>query len=169
MISVAGDSAAVILDWGQVTDITGRLARAAAADAVPGAVVGILRGGMIPAVSIAHVLGVRQVCALDVTCTTSDTVNAAKTARPVIRNPQSLGDLSGLDVLLVDDIAGTGQTMRAARDLVAAAGASRVRTAACTVNTLNWQRRHAGEDPAAAFTYIGTRCQGWVTFPWENQ
>lgn len=165
---MAGNSSAVALDWNQVTGITARVASAAAADAVPDALVGILRGGMIPAVSLAHALGVRGVRAIDVTCTTSDTANAAKTA-PAVRNPQSLGDLSGLDVLLVDDIAGTGQTMRVAYDLVTAAGADRIRTAACAVNEINWQRHGAGKDAAATFTYIGARYRGWVTFPWEYQ
>jgi hypothetical protein len=166
---VAGNGAAVALSWGQITDITGHLADAAAIDGTPAVIAGILRGGMIPAITLAHALGVREVRTADVTCTVSDTVNAPKTGSPVIRNPGSLGDLSGLDILLVDDIAGTGQTMQAARDLVAAAGAVRVRTAACAVNELNWQRRHPGGDPADTFTYIGARYRGWVTFPWEKQ
>lgn len=165
MTSVAGNQAAAILDWDQVAGITGLLAAAVRGDGIPGVVAGVLRGGMIPAVVLAHALGVREVRAVDVTCTTSDTVNAAKTSRPVVRNPGSLGDLSGLDVLLVDDIAGTGRTMRAARDLVTAAGARRVRTAACTFNELNW----AGGDPAGTFTYTAARYRGWVTFPWEKQ
>jgi hypothetical protein len=168
-MSVAGDSAAVALAWHQVEDITAHLAAAVAADGIPAVIAGIVRGGMIPAVTLAHALGVREVRAADVTCTVSDTVNAPKTGSPVIRNPGSLGELSGLDVLLVDDIAGTGQTMQAAREMVTAAGAARVRTAACTVNELNWQRHHPGGDPAGTFTYIGARYRGWVTFPWEKQ
>jgi hypoxanthine phosphoribosyltransferase len=64
---VAGSPPAAILTWEQLTQITTRLARAARADTAPATVVGVLRGGMIPAVHIAHLLGVRDMRALDVT------------------------------------------------------------------------------------------------------
>ena len=164
---VAASAPAAVLDWTAVTAITGRLAEAVAADSRPDVVVGILRGGMIPAVCLAHALGLREVRALDVTHTTQDGVNAAKAPAPVVRNPASLGDLSGLDVLLVDDVAGTGETMRACRGLAAQAGATAVRTAACAFNEANWPP--GGGDPLGTFTYVGARYTGWVVFPWENQ
>ena len=169
MKSVAGDpAAAVVLGWAGIIAITSQIAKDTAAVAVPDVIAGILRGGMIPAISIAHALGVREVRAVDITCTASDAVNADKARDPRIRNPASLGDLSGLDVLLVDDVAGTGQTMRAARGLVSAAGARAVRTAVCVLNETNWKRR-SSEDPAGTFTHVGAVCRGWVVFPWENQ
>lgn len=168
MISVAADAPAVTLDWPEITAIAGSLAKAAAADRVPDLVVGILRGGMIPAVRVAHVLGLREMRALDVTHTCSDAVNAPKAPCPIIRNCGSLGDLSGLDILLIDDIAGTGATMTASRRLAEAAGAAHVRTAACVLNQENWQRGDGG-DPNATFTYIGASYQGWVVFPWETR
>lgn len=42
------------------------------------------------------------------TAVRADGVNAAKTPPPVVASPGSLGDLSGHDVLIVDDIAGSG-------------------------------------------------------------
>ena len=158
---------AVVLDWAAVTTITDRLAEAIGAGSRPDVVVGILRGGMIPAVRLAHALGLREVRALDVTHTTRDAVNAAKAPRPIVRNPASLGDLSGLDVLVIDDIAGTGETMRACLGLAAQAGASAIRTAACVLNEANWPPD--GDDPRSTFTYVGARYRGWVVFPWENQ
>lgn len=163
---VAASVPAVVLDWAAVTTITGRLAEALAVGRRPDVVVGILRGGMIPAVLLAHALGLREVRALDVTHTIQDGVNAAKAPRPIVRNPASLGDLSGRSVLLVDDIAGTGETMRACHGLTAQAGASAVCTAAYAFNEANWP---PGGDPLRTFTYIGARYTGWVVFPWENQ
>src|SRR5258708_14033773 len=90
-----------------------KIGRAVSADGVPDVVVGILRGGMVPAVQLAHLLGIRTVRAVELTRTLADEVNAAKTARPVVANPGSLGDLSGQDVLIVDDIAGSGLTILA--------------------------------------------------------
>lgn len=164
---VAASVPAAVLDWAAVTTITDTLAKAVAVGSRPDVVVGILRGGMIPAVLLAHALGLREVRALDVTHTITDGVNAAKAPSPVVRNLASLGDLSGLNVLLVDDIAGTGETMRACRDMAAQAGASTVRTAACAFNEANWPPD--GGDPLGTFTYVGARYRGWVVFPWENQ
>lgn len=167
-MNVAADAPAVTLDWAAMTAITGSLAQAAAAERVPDLVVGILRGGMIPAVRVAHALGLREIRALDVTHTCSDDVNAQKAPCPIIRNRVSLGDLSGLDILLIDDIAGTGATMIASCRLAEAAGAARVRTAACVLNQANWLRGGGG-DPNSTFTYIGAIYRGWVVFPWETR
>jgi hypoxanthine phosphoribosyltransferase len=165
---VAADLSAAVLDWAEITKITDQLARAVSADAHPDTVVGILRGGMIPAVRLAHVLKLRDVRALDVTHTIADGIDAAKTPRPLLRNAASLGDLTGLDVLLIDDVAGTGETITASRGLLQAAGAARVRTAACVLNEINWS--HASDrDPSGALTYIGASYRGWVMFPWETR
>lgn len=145
-----------------------RIAMAVSADGVPDIVVGILRGGMIPAVQLAHLLGIRTVRAVELTRTTADEVNAAKTPCPVAANPGSLGDLSDRDVLIVDDIAGSGLTMLACRDLVQEAGAARVRTVAMTVNAVNWELARRGS-PAGELTYVGHVYRGWVIFPWEHQ
>jgi uncharacterized protein len=165
---VADSLPAAILTWEQLTQLTIRLARAARADTAPATVVGVLRGGMIPAVHIAHLLGVRDVRALDVTHTLTDGINAAKAPSPVLRNLASLGDLTECDVLLVDDIAGTGETMAASHRLLQAAGTARIRTAACAVNEVNWHRA-SDHEPGDEITYIGASYHGWVVFPWETR
>ena len=105
--------------------------------------------------------------ALEVTSTLSDGVNSAKRARPVVANEASLGDVSGRDVLIVDDVAGSGRTMAACRALAEQAGPGRVRTAALTVNTVNWHR-HGDRLPGEVIDYVGKLCNGWVVFPWER-
>ncbi len=166
--SVAGDVPAEVLSWAEFTAITDHLAQAIRADGRPDVMVGILRGGIIPAVRLSHVLGLRDVRALDVTHTTADGVNAAKTPRPALRNSSSIGEVAGLDVLLVDDVAGTGETIAIAGSVLRAAGAGSVRIAACVLNETNW--RHSGDhDPSDAVTYLGAACQGWVVFPWETR
>jgi len=100
---------------------------------------------------------------LELTHTAVDGSNAPKTAQPVLRNPASLGNLSALDVVVVDDIAGSGETIVAAVRLVRASGARRVRTFVCAVNTLNW--RHTRDRPA---DIVGREIAGWVKFPWET-
>ena len=169
---VAVDAEATIFAWPDMTAITARLAGAIESDARPDVVVGVLRGGMVPAIQLAHLLELRSVRALDFTHTCADGVNAAKALRPMLRNPGSLGDLNGMDVLLVDDVAGTGETIMASRRLLNTVGAARVRTAVCVLNEANWQR-HSGQDsgglhPEDVLTYVGAVYHGWVVFPWEK-
>jgi uncharacterized protein len=156
------------VSWPMTYRYLSRISRAVSADGVPDIVVGILRGGMIPAVQLAHLLGIRTVRGAELTRTIADGMNAAKTPRPVVANPGSIGDLSGQDVLIVDDIAGSGLTMLACKGLVDQAGVARVRTAAMTVNAVNWELSRSSS-PTEELTYVGHIYRGWVIFPWERQ
>ncbi len=158
------DLTPIILGWPEVSAIADDLARQVRADRVPDVLVGVLRGGMVPAVLLAHALGVRALRAVEVIHTAMDGVDAAKTPQPHTFNTASLGPLAGLDVLIVDDIAGTGDTIALTVELVRAAGAARVRTAICTINATNWRR---SQTPLQALTYVGSTVEGWVIFPWE--
>lgn len=167
-MNVVADQIGLELDWPQFTALVTGLADDVSEDGLPDVVVGILRGGMVPAVLLAHQVGLRTVRAVEITHTTADIPNAGKTTRPVLVNSVSLGDLTGLDVLIVDDVAGGGQTLAAAQQLAVTAGARRARTAVCVVNERNWRSAN-GREPHQALTYVGVCCQGWVRFPWETQ
>ncbi|MBI1759052.1 MAG: purine phosphoribosyltransferase [Actinobacteria bacterium] len=154
------------MTWDAFSALVTLLAEEVARDGLPEVIVGILRGGMVPAVMLAHRWGLRVVRGLDVVHTLADGVDAAKAPNPVVRDQDSLGDLGGMNVLVVDDVAGSGQTVATAREMVAARGADRVRTLACVVNEANWPPD--AEDPAKVLTYLGRRQRGWVIFPWES-
>ncbi|MGW6391657.1 phosphoribosyltransferase [Streptomyces sp. NPDC055103] len=154
------------LTWDDIGIATTTLAQQTLAAGMPQAVVGIVRGGLIPAVWIAHRLGVHDVRTVEVTRTTSDAVNAAKTPLPTVRNPTSLGDLAGLDVLLVDDIAGSGTTLARTAQMVRDLGPAQVRTAVLAVNRANWP---AGSEPHDRIDHIARLTTTWVVFPWEDQ
>jgi len=160
-----GGQAAARLTWPQVEDLAGQITSHASRDGAPQVIVAVLRGGAVPAVMLAHRLGVRDVRAVTVTHTADDSVNAAKTPAPEAVNPASLGDLTGRDVLVVDDVAGTGQAIAAAARLAGLAGAARVRTAVCVLNQDNWASPRPAHD---AITYIGEAVRGWTVFPWEK-
>jgi hypoxanthine phosphoribosyltransferase len=160
---VAAEAIALDLGWPRLTELITALASDVAADGLPDLIVGVLRGGAVPAVLFAHRLGVRAIRAVEVTHTTADSPNAAKTSRPQVTNAASLGELAGLDVLIVDDVAGSGDTLVCARQLVYDARASRVRTTVCVLNEQNWTA-----DDRHRPSYVGTYCRGWVRFPWET-
>ncbi|MGA5215087.1 phosphoribosyltransferase [Streptomyces cinereoruber] len=162
----ADQAGPLYLAWDDIGLASTALAQQALAAGVPQAVVGIVRGGLIPAVWIAHRLGVHDVRTVEVTRTTSDAVNAAKTPLPTVRNPASLGDLAGLDVLLVDDIAGSGTTLAHTVQIVRDLGSARVRTAVLAVNRANWP---AGSEPHDRIDHIARLTTTWVVFPWEEQ
>jgi uncharacterized protein len=162
---VAADQPTVVLSWSGIGEACRRIVSQVTADGLPDVLVGILRGGMVPAVVLSHALGCRDVRGVSVTCTRADSVNAAKASRPVLSNPGSAGQIAGRDVLIVDDVAGTGATAATAAALMRALGAARVRTAVCAVNSLNWPADGLG--PEQALTYIGGCHRGWVIFPWE--
>lgn len=156
----------VYLTWDDIGAATQTLAEQTTTGGIPQAVVGIVRGGMIPAVWLSHRLGVRDVRAIEVTRTTEDGINAAKTRLPTVRNPASLGDLTDVDVLLVDDIAGSGATVTHTADLLRDLGAARVRTAVLAVNRANWRQEPA---PDHVIDHIASLNDTWIVFPWEGQ
>ncbi len=78
-----------------------------------------------------------------------------------------LGELAGLDVLLVDDVAGSGATAEAATAVLRSRGPARIRRAVAVVNTTNWTSEQHDHDPLRYFDHVGTTCPGWVRFPWE--
>jgi uncharacterized protein len=164
---LGGDSGGVLgadFGWHDIDALVGELAEAVASGGAPDSVIGILRGGMVPAVILAHLLGLRDVRGIEITHTSADGPGAAKTPRPILRNPESLGDLTARDVMVVDDVAGTGDTITAAARLVQDRGARRVRTLVCVINTLNARTAR----PRLA-SHVGCEVEGWVRFPWETR
>jgi hypothetical protein len=153
----------VVLDWLKfakiVEDISGRIL----ADGTPDVIVGILRGGLVPAVMIAHAIGVRAVRAIEITHTMSDGENASFSPQPSVTNASSIGDLADLDVLIIDDVVGTTHTISVAENIVLSAGAARVRTLACC-EVSGYERLEGGR----ALDYVGVAYSAWVILPWER-
>ncbi|MEO6890600.1 MAG: phosphoribosyltransferase family protein [Ktedonobacteraceae bacterium] len=164
----AGNGQLVIsLGWHDFDALTDTLAGKITADRLPDMLVGLGRGGLIPAVALSHRLGVRSLLPFTVQRTTSDAIDAEKHA-PCIGSPlQHLSVLSGRDVLVVDDIAGSGETLQTVLHALTDYAPSRVRSAVYIVNRINWERHHP-EEPAHAMSYIGKEVRGWVVFPWER-
>lgn len=156
----------ICLSWDELRQLVTELARFVIEDGRPDVIVGIQRGGLVPAVLVSHLLGVRSLVVLDVASTVSDEIHAVKFEPRVTQSP-ALSTLKGKDVLLVDDIVGTGYSLSAAESVVSQYLPLRLRSLACLVNRDNWDPRNA-EAPSARILYLGREVRGWVQFPWEG-
>jgi hypoxanthine phosphoribosyltransferase len=151
--------------WQHVLDIVSRLSARVRLDGAPDLLVCVQRGGLIPGVLLSHQLRTREILCLDIARTTSEGIDADKTS-PQLRNGPNLFVIEDRNVLLVDDIAGTGETIRYAQRLLKDHNVRRLRTLVTAVNRANWQAA-TQLPPDRVIEYIGEEVYGWVTFPWE--
>ena len=149
-----------LLSWADIDSACGRLAGAIRGGGLPDVVVGISRGGLVRRCSSAT----SWACE---TCVPSPSSGPAATrwVRPSslrlpVRYPASLGSLQDLDVLVVDDVAGSGETIAAAAGMATSMRAKRARAAVCVVNDANWV---GGTLP----DHVAIHARRWVIFPWE--
>jgi hypoxanthine phosphoribosyltransferase len=163
---IASPAVALDLTWIDLDHLVATLAAKIDAVAPPTVIVGVLRGGMVPAVMLAHRLNVRDVIGITATRTLTEGPASAKV--PVVLDPAALGDLTYEDVLIVDDVIGSGHTLTVVQNLTVAQEPARLRTAALVLNTDNWAASHPDtSEPRAQHDLVGTTCAGWVRFPWE--
>jgi hypothetical protein len=149
-----------VLTWDDIEAACARLAGEIRGGGLPDVVVGVSRGGLVPAVLVSHLLGLRDLRPVSITRTRSDKAGAAKLPAPAIGSLAPLGHLEGLDVLVIDDVAGSGQTIAAASGLAMSMKVRRARTAVCVVNDANW-----GGGPFP--DHVAIHASRWIIFPWE--
>lgn len=110
------------LSWDGFGEATRDLARRILDDGfVPEVVVAIARGGLLPAGAIAYGLGSKNCGALNVEFYTG--IGTVLDAPEVLPPELDMAYLDGRRVLLVDDVADSGRTLRLAVDLLKAKGA----------------------------------------------
>lgn len=148
--------------WEEIAGLTRLLRDRLAGSRITG-VAGVARSGLVPAVMLSHMLGVRSFAVLDIARTHSDAVEAEK-SRPIRRGSLGLEALRGRRVLLIDDIVGQGLTLDVARRELIEAGAEPV-TAVLVVNSANL----AGRDARAIVDHWACEVHGWAVFPWEGK
>jgi hypoxanthine phosphoribosyltransferase len=128
-----------------------------AAHAVPDTLVALTRGGWVPARMISDRLGLRRLLAVRAQ-------HWGVTARPDGRAELTEGlahSVEGQKVLVVDDIADTGESLRLAVDHVRAAGAANVESATCLcIATSKFRPTYVAEE-------IPKEGWVWIIFPWN--
>ena len=152
--------------WEEIEGLTRTLTDRIVVDGVPDILVGVQRGGLIPLVLLSHRLAVTHVLTLSARRTLSDGVYAAKQAAHLVL-PEYLQAIAGKDVILVDDIVGSGATVQAVRAALAAYRPRRLREAIYLVNLAHWEPAQR-QPPTQEMTYIGQMIRAWAVFPWES-
>jgi len=121
---------------------------------MPDIVVGILRGGVVPARIISDILGVDDIAVIEVKLYKDFTVRGA---RPYLRQPVTL-PLKGRRVILVDDVSDTGLTLELALQAINLYMPVSVKTA--TLYIKPWTR--------IVPDYYSEITDKWIVFPWEK-
>jgi uncharacterized protein len=144
-----------VLSW-QVFGSAGReLAAIVTADGfAPDLILAVARGGLFVAGALSYELGVKNVHVMNVEYYTGvDERLPVPVMLPPVPNTV---DLSGARVLIADDVADTGATLRLVRDFCA----DHVADARCAV---------LYQKPASTVDceYIWRRTDRWINFPWS--
>jgi hypoxanthine phosphoribosyltransferase len=144
------------LSW----ELFGTAARQLAADVVadgfaPDLILAIARGGLFVAGALGYALDVKNLHMMNVEYYTGVD---ERLDMPVMLPPvPSAVDLSGARMLIADDIADTGATLRFVRDFCA----EHVAEVRCAVV---YQKPQSAVD----CEYVWRRTERWIDFPWSN-
>ena len=118
-------------------------------------VIGILRGGIIPAKLLADELGVEDMGIIEIKFYRSV---GNRSQRPYLRQPLTL-PVKDKNVLIVDDVSDSGLTLSVAIDAINLYSPKRLRTA--TLYVKPWTRLMPD--------YYSRTSDKWIIFPWERK
>jgi uncharacterized protein len=123
---------------------------------VPDIILAIARGGLLPAGSLGYALSIKNVFVISVEYYTGigETLDF-----PVMLPPQlNLVDLTDRKVLIVDDVADTGHTLKAVLEFVGSS-VKEVRTAVI----------YEKPQSVVKCDYVWRRTDRWIDFPWSDK
>jgi hypoxanthine phosphoribosyltransferase len=140
--------------WNQIYDMLLHMAgNIRQSDYKPEVIVGITKGGWIPARVLSDLLEVPHLATIGV----EFYVGVAETKNEPVLTQGVSESVAGKRVLVVDDIADTGESMALAKSHIDQKGAVEVRTA--TMYRKPWSK--------TAPDYYEKETSYWVVFPWE--
>jgi uncharacterized protein len=146
-----------ILTWGAFGDASRELAKHVADSGwVPDIILAIARGGLLPAGSLGYALSIKNVFVISVEYYTGID---ERLDFPVMLPPQlNLVDIKDSRVLIVDDVADTGHTLKAVQDFVGS-----------TVNEARSAVIYEKSHSVVKCEYVWKRTDRWIDFPWSDK
>ena len=141
------------LNWDATLSYCGQLA-GMAKGFKPDMIVGLSRGGLVPARVLSDIMGVHDIGILGISFYKGIGVTSEA---PKISQELAM-DLTGKRILVVDDVADTGRSLIVAKDYLKKKGASEIKVA-----TLHFK-------PTSGFKpdYFVETTTAWIAYPWER-
>ena len=142
----------VVLSWHDVEKAVVALANTIRQEFEPDVIVGVARGGLIPAVRLSHLLGDKLLRVIHVGYYVGIDMRKEK--------PELLADVGELKgkVLVVDDVADTGKSLEFVVNHLKERGLKEMRVA-----TIAWKPRSKLKPD-----YFVYETDKWIVFPWEE-
>lgn len=119
----------------------------------PDVIIGVARGGLVPARILTDLLEAPQVATIRIEFYTDI---AQPSIQPILKQPLTI-PVNGKKVLIVDDISDSGQSLKVAKQHLTEKGAAEVKIA-----TL-----YAKPTTQTIPDYVEKTTERWVVFPWE--
>jgi uncharacterized protein len=145
-----------IMTWEMFGEASRALSQTVADDYEPDMILSIARGGLLIGGAMGYALSVKNVYTMNVEFYTGVD---ERLDMPVMLPPIPAAiDLTGAKVLIVDDVADTGETLKLVRDFCA----DHVAEARCAV---------IYEKPRSVVRcdYVWRRTEAWINFPWSSE
>ena len=144
----------LILGWEDIYNLTLQLSERVVSSAYePNVIVGIARGGWIPARILSDVLYTQTMWNVRIEYYTELGVRGPE---PRVTQPLSV-PLEGKKILLVDEVADTGESLRHATEYIKSLGVAEVRTAVLHLKPTSMVRPD----------YYIQEVSAWIVYPWE--
>ncbi len=141
--------------WEEIEDGVYEIAKKMVEDGfIPDAIVAILTGGVIPAKLLSDLLDIDVIKYVDIKFYRGVKKHQEK---PVIKAIYA-EDLENKKVLIIDDVADTGETLEAGQNVISMLGPELIKTA--TIYVKPWSRKFPD--------YYFKSIDKWIIFPWDK-
>ena len=145
-----------VLDWSIFGVAVRELAQQVADDFEPDMILSIARGGLLIGGALGYALGIKNTYTMNVEFYTG--VDERLEVPRILPPAPDFVDLGDAKVLIADDVADTGHTLRSVQEFVAGK-VGEVRTAVL------YEKPHT----IVACDYVWRRTDRWINFPWSTE
>ncbi|HET7174292.1 MAG TPA: phosphoribosyltransferase family protein [Nocardioidaceae bacterium] len=145
-----------VLTWEMFGVAAREMAEAVAADFRPDMVLSIARGGLLIGGALGYALGIKNTYTMNVEFYTG--VDERLEVPRILPPAPDFVDLGDARVLIADDVADTGHTLRSVQEFCAGK-VGEVRTAVL------YEKPHS----VVSCDYVWRRTDRWINFPWSAQ